>query len=52
LKSYHDQIGYNTDYVLHPEEILASNFVLLINDAKDVKTPELLTKIRDTLQKN
>ena len=24
-------VGRNTDYIIHPEEILASNFVFLVN---------------------
>jgi hypothetical protein len=49
LKSFHDQVGDNTEYVLHPEEILAENFALLVKGEKDAKTPELLAKMRETL---
>jgi CYTH domain-containing protein len=29
LQGFHDQIGDNTAYIIHPDEILADNFVLL-----------------------
>lgn len=40
-----EQIGHNTDYIIHPEEILADNFALLIAGRKDVPSPEILAKI-------
>lgn len=46
---YFDQVGQNTNYIIHPEEILAENFVLLVNKAKSVKSPEVLTKIKKVL---
>jgi hypothetical protein len=46
---FFDQVGRNTDYIIHPEEILADNFALLVVGEKDVPSPEILTRIRDTL---
>lgn len=43
-------IGRNTDYIIHPEEILADNFVLLIAGVKDVKSPEILEKLDAALR--
>jgi len=52
LKSYHDQIGDNTQYAVHPEEILAENFRMLLKGGKGAHTPELLTKIREAFEAN
>ena len=44
-----DQIGRNTGYVIHAEEILASNFELLVQGRADVPSPEVLERIRAVL---
>lgn len=41
-----EQIGRNTSYILHPEEIIASNFALLATGETRVPSPELLEAIR------
>jgi hypothetical protein len=46
LSGFSEQIGLNTGYIIHPEEILADNFSLLVNGAKRAETPELLARIR------
>jgi len=43
------QIGRNTNYVIHAEEILASNFELLVQGRTDVASPEVLDRIRAVL---
>ena len=43
------QIGRNTSYVIHAEEILASNFELLVQRRTDVASPEVLDRIRAVL---
>jgi len=45
---YLERIGHNTKYVIHPEEILADNFVFLADGAK-VPTPEILEKLNAVL---
>lgn len=47
---YLDQTGRNTGYVIHPEEILADNFVQLVNGRTDAPTPRILHEM-DTLLK-
>jgi hypothetical protein len=42
------QVGKNTDYVIHPEEILADNFALLIT-GKQVREPARLEALRQLL---
>ncbi|MFX1337078.1 MAG: hypothetical protein ACFFDK_00560 [Promethearchaeota archaeon] len=49
IQSYLQKIGMNTDYIIHPEEILAENFVLLLNNSKYIRNPEILEKIKGIL---
>jgi hypothetical protein len=44
-----EQIGRNTGYVIHAEEILASNFELLVQGAPNAPSPEVLARIREVL---
>lgn len=46
---FFDQVGRNTDYSIHPEEILAENFALLVLGEENVPSPEILSKIKETL---
>jgi hypothetical protein len=50
-EGFREQIGWNTNYILHPEEILADNFVLLVQNATDVKTPRILEEMRRILKR-
>ncbi len=47
--SFHEQIGKNTRYIIHPDEILADNFVHLINQTKELASPEIITSMRKQL---
>jgi hypothetical protein len=47
--AYMARIGRNTEYIIHPEEILADNFVLLVNGAK-APSPEILQKLDAVLR--
>jgi hypothetical protein len=47
--SFHDQIGKNTSYIVHPDEILADNFVHLVNQTKELQSPEIITALRKHL---
>lgn len=49
VKDYWDQIGRNTNYIIHPEEIIASNFVFLVNQKKDLKNPEIVEKMKQVI---
>jgi len=40
-----EQVGENTTYLIHPEEILADNFVLLVTGKRDVPSPEVVEKL-------
>jgi len=47
---YLEQVGRNTDYIIHPDEILAVNFVLLVNGKTNVATPRILSDMKAVLQ--
>lgn len=44
-----EKIGRNTNYVIHAEEILASNFELLVLGEQGAPSPEVLARIRAEL---
>ena len=50
VSGFFEQVGRNTKYVIHPEEILADNFALLILDEHNVPSPEILQKMRLILE--
>lgn len=50
VSGFFEQVGRNTQYIIHPEEILADNFVLLVFSQKNVPSPEILNKMRDVLR--
>lgn len=42
VPTYFEQIGQNTNYIIHPEEILADNFSLLVMKTQNVPSPNIL----------
>jgi len=48
-EAYFARIGRNTRYIIHPEEILADNFALLVMGERDVKTPRVLEGLQAVL---
>ena len=49
VQGFLEQVGRNTRYVIHPEEILAENFALLVT-GKEVREPLRLDAIRRLLE--
>lgn len=49
VSGFMEQVGRNTDYIIHPEEILADNFALLVLNEQKVASPEILQKMREIL---
>ena len=49
VEGFFEQIGRNTDYVIHPEETLANNFIYLMTAKQDLKNPEIPKKIEAVL---
>lgn len=49
VKGFLEQVGNNTQYLIHPEEILADNFMHLVLGKKDLPTPAVAERLRETL---
>ncbi len=49
VERFFEQIGTNTRYIIHPEEILADHFALLATGAK-TSQPQLIERLRALLQ--
>ena len=49
VSGFFEQVSRNTDYIIHPEEILAENFALLMIGRRDVPSPDLLDRLRRAL---
>lgn len=49
VSGFFEQVGRNTNYILHPEEILADNFALLMLNERNVPSPEILERIQRVL---
>lgn len=49
VSGFYEQVGRNTGYVIHPEEIIAENFALLVTGKRDLPSPEVIAKIRQVL---
>jgi hypothetical protein len=47
VSNFFEQVGKNTEYVIHPEEILADNFALLVlGGGSNTPSPEVLRKMK------
>ena len=51
FSGFYEQVGQNTGYLIHPEEILADNFALMVLGERDVRSPEVLTRMQKILTK-
>ncbi|MGE5359812.1 MAG: hypothetical protein ACM3NQ_12415 [Bacteroidales bacterium] len=52
VSGFFEQVGRNTSYIIHPEEILADNFAMLVlGQQAKAKSPEVLEKMRALLMK-
>ena len=49
VPEYFGAIGLNTRYIIHPEEILADNFVFLVRGERKVRTPRILDELERVL---
>ncbi|MEX2112885.1 MAG: hypothetical protein WD845_06845 [Pirellulales bacterium] len=50
VPGYAEQIGANTKYIIHPEEVLADNFVFLLEGRIDLPTPRIVEAMGNVLQ--
>ena len=44
--SFFEQVGRNTGYIYHPDEILADNFVYLLSGKQDLESPQIVENMR------
>lgn len=51
VPDYLEQVGRNTGYVIHPDEILADNFALMLGHPPQVASPRILQEMRSLLTK-
>ena len=51
-KSFTDQIGQNTKYTIHPDEILADNFVHLVLQTEKLASPQIVVKMGERLKRD
>jgi hypothetical protein len=51
VDGFFEQIGRNTGYIIHPEEILADNFVHLVNGTEDLPSPGIVAAMKAILQR-
>jgi hypothetical protein len=49
VSGFFEQIGRNTEYIIHPEEILAENFALLVLNQPNVASPQILQKMKQLI---
>ncbi len=49
VSGFFEQVGRNTEYIIHPEEILADNFAMLVLATANVPSPDVLTRVRNAL---
>ena len=49
VPEYFNAIGLNTRYIIHPEEILADNFIFLVRGERKVRTPKILDDLERVL---
>jgi hypothetical protein len=52
VRGFLEKLGLNSSYLIHPEEVLADNFKLLLTGAKRVPTPRVLEDLRRVLAEN
>ena len=50
VRGFYEQVGRNTGYIIHPEEILADNFALLVVKDRNVRSPEIIRKLEEILR--
>jgi len=50
-EDYFAQIGKNTRYIIHPEEIMADNFAALLTGREDLPNPEIVEELAEVLSK-
>ncbi len=52
VSGYLEQVGRNTGYIIHPEEILADSFSLLLLRRRNIPSPEVLENLERILKEH
>jgi len=52
ISGFFEQVGKNTGYIIHPEEILADNFALLVLEERNMPSPEIIRKVKEVLKES
>lgn len=50
VTGFYEQVGRNTGYIIHPEEILADNFVLLVLREAAQANPEIVARVGEIIR--
>lgn len=50
VSGFIEQVGRNTGYIIHPEEILADNFALLVLKRQNLPSPDITGKMEEILK--
>jgi len=50
VQGFYEQVGSNTDYIIHPEEILADNFKFLLVGMTNLPSPEIQQNLAAALR--
>jgi hypothetical protein len=51
VPDFQEKIGRNTNYIVHPEEILADNFVHLVRGREKIPTPRIVEELQKVLER-
>jgi len=49
VQGFFEQVGNNTDYIIHPDEILAVNFERMVRGETNLATPRIVTEMKRVL---
>lgn len=50
VNNFYEQVGKNTNYIFHAEEMSADHFVMLLNQKKELPNPELIEAMKNVMK--
>jgi hypothetical protein len=50
VKNFYEQVGKNSDYILHAEELSADHFVMMLNQETALPNPELIEAMKSAMK--
>lgn len=50
VSRFFEQIGTNSDYIIHPEELIADHFIYAVNDVRDLPNRELVDHLVEVIR--